>query len=66
MKIKQKIKIKGKNVPVYIEGEKPGVIATQIIEIEDPENVIEILGAMKAHEQMRDRVIELTEEKIEE
>lgn len=62
MKIKQKIKIKGKNTPVFIEGEDNGVIATQILEVPDDYSPMDIAGTLDEKENFLKRNVEVVQE----
>lgn len=44
MDVKQKVVVKGKNVPIFIEGEAPGVIAYQIVKVPDNPEPIDLIG----------------------
>lgn len=65
MKIKQKLKIKGKNTPVFIEGEENGVIATQVVELPDDYSPIDIGGLLDAEQHLIDKNIEVISEETE-
>jgi len=64
MKIKQKLKIKGGNTPVFIEGEENGVIATQIIEIPDEYTPMDISGMLDSERKLINETIEVISEEI--
>ena len=64
MKIKQKLKIKGCNTPVFIDGEDNGVIATQIIEIPDNYTTMDISGMLDSERKLINETIEVISEEI--
>lgn len=62
MDIKQKLKIKGKNVPVFIDGEEPGVIATQIVTIPDDYSPMDISVLLEARQKLINDNVEVISE----
>lgn len=64
MKIKQKLKIKGVNTPVFIKGEENGVIATQIIEIPDDFTPMDISGMLDSQRKLINETVEVISEEI--
>lgn len=64
MEIKQKLKIKGKNVPIFIEGEEPGVVAYHTFDVSDEYDIEDAIIVDNLRRKLIDDHIEVIIEEI--